>query len=506
MKKLNSNKLIKLLSLCLMQIFTLASTSCTILFNSHSSQKSQGTGSNTARTDGTVIYNTATDLDWDSHITITSDKFTDFKEGDFLIFSYQSDTQAEYHNLKIYSSDWTNLSAGTLTNASLSEGAFQATAPGGTVSYCPTSSEIQQIKQNGLIIHGYGMKLLSVAISSSSSQDSSQDGSGTDGQQQDNTPTTPLPKPQTPKDTPVAEHGALHVDGAYLYDSHNNRYQLYGMSTHGINFGEDFSRYLNSEALQTLRDDWNTNCIRIVLYPRDYNGYCNGGNQAELKQLMCSGIDAATKLGMYVLVDWHVHNYNPTDTKNEAVTFLSEISAKYAEYPNVLYEICNEPTNSNWDNAIKPYAEEVTAAIRKNSPDSIVIVGTNTWSQDIEDPAASPLSYKNIMYTFHFYADSHQDSFRSRVENAVKNGLPIFVTEFGTCDASGNGGFNREQSVKWFDLLDRYSISHCNCSLCNKNETASAILSSCGKTSGWTESDLSDSGKLVYEHFRTLTR
>ena len=316
----------------------------------------------------------------------------------------------------------------------------------------------------------------------------------------------PISVAGTPSGTPFANHGALHVSGAYLYDSHNQKYQLYGMSTHGLNFGNDFSRYVNRDAFKTLRDDWNTNCIRLVLYPKDYNGYCNGGDKNQLKDLICKGIDYATELGMYVIVDWHVHQYNPVETQSEAIKFLGEISAKYGKYENVLYEICNEPTGSEWNSVLKPYAKKLISAIRKNAPDSIIIVGTNTWSQDIEGPLSNPLSYKNVMYTFHFYAQTHTDYFRTRVENAVKKGLPIFVTEFGTCDASGNGGFNKSQSEKWFDLLSKYNISHMNWSLSNKAETASAINSWCNKTSGWSFSDLTESGQLIYNHFRSLSR
>ncbi|MBQ1670986.1 MAG: glycoside hydrolase family 5 protein, partial [Treponema sp.] len=237
------------------------------------------------------------------------------------------------------------------------------------------------------------------------------------------------------------------------------------------------------------------------------NGYCNGGNKEELKRTVYRGIEEATALGMYVIVDWHIHNDNPNKYKAEAKIFLDEVSKKYASYGNVLYEICNEPVNSDWNSQIKPYAEEIIPVIRKNAPDAIIIVGTNTWSQDVDKAAANPIrSYKNIMYTFHFYANTHTDSFRKKVEGAIKAGLPIFITEFGTCDASGNGGFNEQQTKLWFNLIQKYNLSHINWSLCNKAETASAISSSCQKKSGWTEGDLSQSGRLIRSHFRSLKR
>ncbi len=301
------------------------------------------------------------------------------------------------------------------------------------------------------------------------------------------------------------------MDGAYLKDKNNQKYMLYGMSTHGITFGNEFSRYVNKEAFQSLRDTWNINCVRLVLYPRDYNGYCNGGNQSDLFQLMCDGVEYATELGMYVLVDWHVHNYNPAETQDEAIKFLGKIATKYKNYDNVLYEICNEPTGTPWS-SLKTYAEAVIPVIREQDSNAIIIVGTNTWSQDIHEvgnqrPAdSSGKKYDNIMYTFHFYANTHTQDLRNRVEKCINDGLPVFITEFGTCDASGNGGFNKAESQKWFDLCSEYNISHMNWSLCNKPETASAISSGCSKTSGWEYSDLTESGKLIYDHFRSLKR
>ena len=436
-----------------------------------------------------------TTLTWSgASITIEAEKFSDFTEGCSIQIEYKLNSES-YHNVKMYDGNWSNLSAGIITGAQNSKGTLTPSSSSGTIRYSATNSDVSALKSTGLIIHGFGVVVTKVSLVIKKSASSSSE----------NSP----PAPTATAGTPFANHGKLHVDGAYLMDSKNQKYQLYGMSTHGINFGDEFSRYVNQEAFQTLVDDWNTNCIRIVLYPHDYNGYCNGGDQIKLKQIVKNGIEYATNAGMYVLVDWHVHQYNPNDTKDEAKNFLAEIAKEYANYGNVLYEICNEPTGSPWDSDLKPYAEEVIPVIRQYANDAVIIVGTNTWSQDIEGPLSNPLAvskYGNVMYTFHFYANTHTDSYRSRVESAIQKGLPIFITEFGTCDASGNGGFNATESQKWFDLCEKYKISHLNWSLSNKNETASAISSGCSKTSGWSESELTESGKLVRNHFKTLTR
>lgn len=456
---------------------------------------SQGDQSQDNQSATTTIWSGTKDFSsWDVNIQIPAEKFSSFEAGSKIQIEWHDPASAaEYKKLQLdyMASPWAELKGGEFSGGKPegTAGAIPETSP---LTYTVTADNAQKLKSHGLALMGYGVVVTKIAISAGSSSS-------------ENPPATPNQPPATQTGTPFEKHGKLHVNGAYLYDEHGEKYQLYGMSTHGINFGNDFSRYVNKEALKTLRDDWNTNCIRLVLYPKSSGGYCDGGNKEELKQIIRGGIEYATELGLYALVDWHVHEYNPQDTQTEAIAFLTEIASEYAKYDNVLYEICNEPTGSPWDSAIKPYAEAVIPAIRKHANDAVIIVGTDTWSQDIEGPLENPLppaTYGNVMYTFHFYADTHKADFRTRVENAIKGGLPIFITEFGTCNASGDGGFNADESRKWFELCKKYSISHLNWSLCNKNETASAILQSCTKTSGWLESDLTESGKLVRSHFK----
>ena len=442
------------------------------------------------------------------NITIDKSYFSSFAAGCKIDVYLTKDSSASYNKLKFnyQGSSWTEMTSGSYTNGTY-DSTYGGVEPSGEtpLSYTVTASDATNLKNYGFALNGYGVSVSKITLTTGSSSSGSSSSSSSTTTSDVETKV----EPTSVTGTPYANHGKLSVSGANLLDEKGEKYMLYGFSTHGLNFGDDFSKYVNEDAFATLVDDFNTNCIRLVLYPRDYGGYTTGGDKAKLKAIMKNGIEYATNKGMYVLVDWHVHNYNPQETKDEAKTFLAEIAKEYANYGNVLYEICNEPTNSPWDSAIKPYAEEVIPVIRQYAPDAVVIVGTNTWSQDIEEPLANPLdtaTYGNVMYTFHFYANSHTDSYRSCVESAVKSGLPVFITEFGTCDASGNGGFNSSESEKWFSLCEKYNISHMNWSLSNKGETASAIQSSCSKTSGWTSSDLTESGKLVAEHFKTLAR
>lgn len=286
--------------------------------------------------------------------------------------------------------------------------------------------------------------------------------------------------------------GRLHVEGTSIVDSSGSRVQLRGVSTHGLAW---FPQYVNYEAFQTLRDDWGANVVRLAMYTAEYGGYCTGGDREALKSLVDAGVSYATQLGMYVIIDWHIlSDGNPYQHKDEAVAFFSEMSARYAGNGNVIYEICNEPQNSDWNSVIKPYAEEVLSAIRSNT-DALVIVGTNTWSQDVDAVIGNQINDSNVCYALHFYAATHTDYIRNKLITAMDNGIPVFVSECSICDASGNGGIDYGSADAWLNLLNSRGVSFLAWSLCNKAETSALINPGCDKTSGWDESDLSDTGR-----------
>ena len=303
----------------------------------------------------------------------------------------------------------------------------------------------------------------------------------------------PVVNAKTEGGTPVANHGKLSVKGTNLVDKNGNPFQIKGVSTHGIQW---FPEYVNEDAFKTIRDEWGANCIRLAMYT-DESGYCNGGDKASIKQTVNDGVSYATDLGMYVIIDWHIlHDLDPNKYKTEAISFFDEMSKKYKDYDNVIYEICNEPNGGTTWSQVKSYAEEVIPVIKANNPDAIIIVGTPTWSQDVDQAAKDPIKgYTNIMYTIHFYAATHKDDLRNKMSSAIASGLPIFCTEFGICDASGNGSIDKDSANKWIASMNDNNVSYCIWNLSNKNESSSLISSGCDKKSGWTESELSEEGK-----------
>lgn len=347
-----------------------------------------------------------------------------------------------------------------------------------------------------------------VTVNGSTAGTSAGNNSNNNNNNNNNTSTTKKPAatvPPAPSDpkgtTPVSQHGQLSVKNGQLVDKSGKGYQLRGMSTHGLTW---FPEFVNESAFKTLRDDWNTNVVRLAMYVDEWgNGQCYMGNKSGSLELLEKGVDICIKLDMYVIIDWHVLNPgDPSKYTNEAKSFFETVSKRYAKYPNVIYEICNEPNGgASWSGNIKPYAEKIIPVIRKNAPNSVIIVGTPTWSQEIDKPLSDPLSYKNVMYAFHFYAATHA-GLRSNVENCVAQGLPVFVSEFGTCDASGGGANDFNETQKWLSYFDKQGISYCNWSICNKDETCSVLRPGTSANGNWSESDLTENGKWMRNWFR----
>jgi endoglucanase len=206
-------------------------------------------------------------------------------------------------------------------------------------------------------------------------------------------------------------------------------------------------------------------------------------------------IQAAIDLGVYVIVDWHAHDAQLA----AAQEFFSHIAKKYGKHPNVIYETWNEPIRQDWRAVIKPYHEAVLKTIREHDPDNLVVCGTPMWSQRVDQAAADPVRGTNVAYTLHFYASTHKQELRERAKVALEKGVALFVTEWGTSEASGNGRLDAEERKRWLDFMEEHRLSSCNWSVIDKRESSAALMPGAPATGGWTAEQLSPSGKVVRE-------
>ncbi|GEO09962.1 glycoside hydrolase family 5 protein [Segetibacter aerophilus] len=292
---------------------------------------------------------------------------------------------------------------------------------------------------------------------------------------------------------PVKQHGPLHVDGTNLVDKKGNAVVLRGMSFGWHNF---WPRFYNAEAVKWLHTDWQCTVVRAAMGVEPKNGYLEKPEESVAK--VKAVVDAAIKEGIYVIIDWHSHNIK----LNEAKTFFAEMAKTYGKYPNVIYEIFNEPDQESWKE-VKDYSREVISTIRAIDPDNVILVGNPHWDQDIHTVADDPLTgFTNLMYTVHFYAATHKQQLRDRCDYALKKGIPIFISESAGMEASGNGPLNMEEWRKWIDWSEKNKVSWVTWSVSDKNETCSVLLPTASAQGKWEDKDLRESGKETRELIR----
>ncbi len=296
-----------------------------------------------------------------------------------------------------------------------------------------------------------------------------------------------------PKSSPVARHGRLQVKGNRILGKDGRPASLAGMS---LFWSQWIPQYYTAETVAWLKKDWNATVIRaaIAAVPGGYVEH----PEAEMAKAR-TVIDAAVKEGVYVIVDWHDHRAE--QHADQAATFFAEIAKRYGKKANLIYEIYNEPLKVSWPNVIKPYAEKVIAAIRKHDPDNLIVVGNPSWSQDVDVAAADPIKDPNVAYALHFYAGTHKQWLRDKAKKAMDLGAALFVTEWGTVNANGDGAIDRQSMDEWIAFMKENHLSHCNWSVADKKEGAS-ILNPGTPPAGWTDAQLTDSGRYVRDLIR----
>ena len=294
----------------------------------------------------------------------------------------------------------------------------------------------------------------------------------------------------------VSQHGWLKVQGTQLCGADGAPVVLRGMSSHGLQWYGQFA------CGQSIRNTAGAgaNLFRVAMYTGE-GGYLS--QPGAMRRQAIAAVDAAIEQDLYVILDWHIlSDGNPMDHVTEAEAFFGDMAERYQDRPNVIYEICNEPNGgASWAGDIKPYAQRLVKTIRARSPRAVILIGSSTWSQDIHLAAADPVEGENLMYTLHFYAGTHGAELRSRIDSALGQGLPVFVSEWGTSRADGSGGVFLEESALWLDFLAERGISWANWSLCDKDETSAALRPGTPPGRPWTQADLTPSGQFVFSRF-----
>lgn len=300
--------------------------------------------------------------------------------------------------------------------------------------------------------------------------------------------------------TPVETHGQLRVDGSHILDMSGQITSLAGPSFFWSNTDWGQERFYTKGAVETFAKDWKAGIIRVAMGAQGNGNYLEdeAGNIDRVVRVVNAAIDN----GLYVIIDWHSHHAE--QDIEEAKLFFTAIAGAYGHTPNIIYEIYNEPLNTtDWASVVKPYSEELIKTIRAVDPDNLIIVGTQSWDQDVDKAADNPITgQSNLLYALHFYAASHKSDLRKKAEYAIKKGLPLIISEWGSVTYTGDGKFDKASTKKWMKFAKKHHLTHLNWAVSDKAESASMFREGAASNGNWSEEDLTPSGRLTREIIR----
>lgn len=301
---------------------------------------------------------------------------------------------------------------------------------------------------------------------------------------------------QAPARSPVARHGALRVANGRVVDSHGQPVTLRGMS---LFWSQWAPHYYKAETVAWLASDWKVTVVRAAIAAEGPDSALDHMDREIAKA--GTVIDAAVAQGIYVIVDWHAHRQHP----EQAQVFLTALARRYGHLPNVIWEPFNEPLRDNvdWSRDVKPYHEAMVAAIRAHDPDNLIVLGSPSWSQDVDVAARDPVAGENLVYTLHYYAATHKAQLRAKADAALAAGLALMITEYGVVEATGNGPVDLQSSREWWDWAERNGVSYLAWSIGDRNET-SAALQPGAPAWGWGDGQLTPAGRLMRAHLRRM--
>lgn len=299
----------------------------------------------------------------------------------------------------------------------------------------------------------------------------------------------------------VKDGAEVQVRGMSLYWSLQPQAVEYWSEEGIATMVKDMKIQLVRAAMATGDEDW-WGCKNFGECDKDPTGHMRGYavDKEYQTNLMKTVVEAAIKQDIYVIIDWHSHKANTqTESSKE---FFAEMAKTYGQYDHVIFELFNEPEKQSWSE-VKNYANQVIPEIRKYS-DNLIIVGNPEWDQNPQQAIGNEVtdSKNNTAYALHYYAMSHNatgnnswggPSEGARGLEAMKAGLSIFISEWGTGTADGKGTPGQSQNQAWQDYADKYKLSWANWSASHISEGTAAFAGGSNKNN----LQYSSSGNMV---------
>ncbi|MBX2966845.1 MAG: cellulase family glycosylhydrolase [Cyclobacteriaceae bacterium] len=200
----------------------------------------------------------------------------------------------------------------------------------------------------------------------------------------------------------------------------------------------------NKRYFQEIKN-WGANAVRFPVHPENWRTM---GKESYLK-LLDEGVQWATELQMYVIIDWHSIGNLKTElffrpsyntTIKETLEFWQIIAKHYGKNTTVaFFELFNEPVNNGEFGSCtwaewKAIMEETIAVIRAEEAINIPLVGGFDWGYDLIEAGADPVDAEGIGYTSHPYPMKREKPWEDKWTQDwgfMAERYPVMLTEIG---------------------------------------------------------------------------
>lgn len=305
--------------------------------------------------------------------------------------------------------------------------------------------------------------------------------------------------------------GKLSKNGRTIVDKDGFTFPLQGVNMFHI---PDLAPELHTyETLNCLKY-WGVNLVRLPTYMKfhpqfddaNLDMYAMGYNQVPgyIKETMDQIIEWCVELGLYVIVDFHVLGNDDVNAYiDNAIDFFTYFTTKYANTPNVLYEVLNEP-HKHTIAQVKDYLDTVVPIIRTNVVTPVIILGRTAYSESLPDIWAwmQANDYDDLFLSSHTYTGS--DNALPNYQSYWTSDIPLFISEWGNCELTGYGDRNDERAVDLIDWWNQEQIPHAVWKFADRESTSSLLNPRKGEgyyKKGFLNKDFSANGVVLFKKY-----
>ena len=301
---------------------------------------------------------------------------------------------------------------------------------------------------------------------------------------------------------PAQTQSALRVNGKWIQNANGQNVVLRGVAIADLDAiykghrSQKVQTTINSIIDLATAPGWYTSVIRLTVHPTvkdetGTHGWLNYTPDTYFNTILDPAVKYVINKGRYVIIDWHYVGASWLDgtVANNTAAFWNYIAPKYANNPNVIFELFNEPNNagnwSSWKNTANTWINSI-----RSVANNLIIVGAPMWTQQLPQSSGDLFTQSNIVYACHIYPQHGIPNWMDYASSVA----PVMMTEWGfekTQDTSNvvNGTYsswgqryhdfiNGKGNVGWtawcFDFVYRSVMFDANWTLLGNGQTSRA--------------------------------